>query len=123
MTDSPRSIVAKQLVVIAAVVAVALATALGIGAYLGRSAPAKSGAERVAVEAITACQKAIEAQLKFPATARFKWTGSEARIDGGRYYVWEDFTARDARGVEQSQRGMCVFPPARSIEAPEVTIQ
>lgn len=121
MSDNPNSIVAKQLAIGTAVVVTVVGAALAVGAYLGRSGG--EPAERVPVDAVTACQKAIESHLKFPDSARFKWTGSEARIDGGRYYVWEDFTAMDARGVERSQRGMCTFPPARSIDTPDVRIQ
>ena len=101
-----------------ATVAGILAIAGGIGAYLGKTAP--PAPERVPVEAVVNCQSALRARLNYPATADFGWLGTQSKIDGGQYYVWQDFKAKNGFGVESEVRGLCIFPPGRATQNPEV---
>ena len=72
------------------------------------------------MEAITSCQSSLKSRLNYPATADFDWFGTKSRIDGTQYYVWQDFKAKNAFGVESELRGLCIFPPGRSARNPEV---
>jgi len=119
---SPQRIAVEQMAVTALAIVGVLAAAFGIGALLGIFGGSKEPAtERVPPEAISKCQDEIRARLNYPLTADFSWK-HEARVDGGQYYVWEDFKAKNAFGVPQSMRGMCIFPPGRSLATPEVSI-
>lgn len=116
----PKKSLPAVLIVVAGTCAVAfvLAGAFGAGALLGRAAP--PAREIVPVEAITNCQAALRSRLNYPATADFGWFGTQSRIDGGQYYVWQDFRAKNGFGVESEVRGLCIFPPGRATQNPEV---
>lgn len=122
MAESPQAIVLKQLAITAAVVVALVAMAISAIALLAKRAPSTQQAERVPVEAVTKCQDALRARMRYPATVDFGWSAPETRIDGGQYMVWEDFRAQNAFGVEAQMRGMCIFPPNRSLADPEVSV-
>jgi hypothetical protein len=119
---SPHTIVMQQVLITAALAIGLIALAIGGIYFMAKRSPSAPAVERVPTEAITICQKALRGLAKYPATVKFEWRLPETRIDGGQYYVWEQFTAKNSFGVEVSMRGMCIFPPNRSLGAPEVSM-
>lgn len=119
---SPQRIAAEQIAIAGLAIAGVIGLAFGAGAILGKlSGPRSDAPERVPNAVRETCRDEIRARLKYPATAEFEWR-YEGRIEAGQYMVWETFTAKNAFGVQQSMRGMCIFPPGPATKNPEVSI-
>ena len=78
--------------------------------------------DRVPTVVMLRCQEAIMLKAALPQSDGLPWKGIRSKVDGDRYYVWQDLPISNDFAQHSGKRATCVFPPGRATEQPSVSI-